>query len=713
MRSSQASPPSSPVTSAASSARATGSDLGQVGAPRAQEGLERRRPAASSRAAATCAAKPLRRSRWRAIASSRPARLREVEVDELARDARVARDRLDRHGAGAVVAHARARRRRGCARGCPRRSRWSPRRHLDTCQSGGVALTRVKAWRTRWRGRAPIHRSTPTARRCPSSCSPPRAARPTGRRSSTAATGPAVPAATLAARIEGVAAGLAALGFAPGDVLALQGAERARRGRAWRSARCARAARSPAIPPGATERGGRAPARDDAGERARLRARAGGRRRCAPAPAASVRERRRARRAPGALPLLELLAGDAPAPALALAPERVALLPCSSGTTGLPKPVMLTHGNLAAGVAQVQRGLALRPRTTRVLAVAPFAHVMGFVGGLAAPLAAGATVVTLPRFELPALLAAVERHRVTVLIVPPPVAAALAADPRVAGHDLVGARARRRRRRAAGARAPGAARRPAARRGDRPGLRDDRDDAGHPVPDRRHRHAAGLGRARSRRAPSCASSIPRPGATPAQAAGELWVRGPQVTPGYLGRPEATAALIDRDGWLRTGDLGFVDADGDVHVVDRLKELIKVDALQVAPAELEALLLAHPRRRRRRRRRPPRRAPRRGPGRGRRAARDARSPTRWSRGWPRASPRTSGSPRSCRADAIPRTPAGKVVRREVLAPRDQLGLGVLPGISPGESVPAFAVVAEAPPAFRRTHLPGGNRWQPEP
>ena len=75
--------------------------------------------------------------------------------------------------------------------------------------------------------------------------------------------------------------------------------------------------------------------------------------------------------------------------------------------------------------------------------------------------------------------------------------------------------------------------------------------------------------------------------------GELWARGPQVMAGYLGRPDATAAVLDRAGWLRTGDLGSVDADGNVFVHDRIKELIKVNAHQVAPAELEALLLTHP------------------------------------------------------------------------------------------------------------------------
>ncbi|MEU5659414.1 AMP-binding protein, partial [Streptomyces sp. NPDC047737] len=75
--------------------------------------------------------------------------------------------------------------------------------------------------------------------------------------------------------------------------------------------------------------------------------------------------------------------------------------------------------------------------------------------------------------------------------------------------------------------------------------------------------------------------------------GEILIRGPQVMKGYLGRPEATAAMIDEDGWLHTGDVGRVDEDGWLYVVDRVKELIKYKGYQVAPADLEALLLTHP------------------------------------------------------------------------------------------------------------------------
>jgi len=75
--------------------------------------------------------------------------------------------------------------------------------------------------------------------------------------------------------------------------------------------------------------------------------------------------------------------------------------------------------------------------------------------------------------------------------------------------------------------------------------------------------------------------------------GELLMRGPQIMKGYLNRPEDTASSIDREGWYHTGDVGYVDADGWFFIVDRTKELIKYKGMQVAPAELEAVLLTHP------------------------------------------------------------------------------------------------------------------------
>jgi acyl-CoA synthetase (AMP-forming)/AMP-acid ligase II len=75
--------------------------------------------------------------------------------------------------------------------------------------------------------------------------------------------------------------------------------------------------------------------------------------------------------------------------------------------------------------------------------------------------------------------------------------------------------------------------------------------------------------------------------------GELWIRGPQIMRGYLNQPEETADCIDSEGWYHTGDVGYVDEDGFFFIVDRVKELIKYKAMQVSPAELEALLVTHP------------------------------------------------------------------------------------------------------------------------
>jgi acyl-CoA synthetase (AMP-forming)/AMP-acid ligase II len=275
-----------------------------------------------------------------------------------------------------------------------------------------------------------------------------------------------------------------------------------------------------------------------------------------------------------------------------IAQESVALLPYSSGTTGRPKGVMLSHRNLAAAVQQVGRMLALAPRDV-VLAVPPFAHVMGWVVTLCAPLAAGATVVTMPRFDFGDALALIERHRVTVLAVPPPVMAALARHPAVAAHDLSslellvsgGAPLGAELQQAVAERLPDAA------IGQGYGLTE--TAVGISGPDRRGGSPPGsvgtLMPSTALRAvdPETLTDV-EPGKP-----GELWVRGPQVMAGYLGAPEATATMLTPDGWLRTGDLGRIDADGQVYVVDRLKELIKVNALQVAPAELEALLITHP------------------------------------------------------------------------------------------------------------------------
>ncbi len=363
-----------------------------------------------------------------------------------------------------------------------------------------------------------------------------------------AATGASLSYATLAERAEGVAATLAARGFGPGDVLALQ------------LPNCAPWA---GIALGAMRLGGAV---------------------TGVSVSATPSEVERQLADAGASLLItaadvgpRLLGGGSPRQ-VDVRPDDLALLPFSSGTSGLPKGVRLTHANLVTAVRQVSRGLRLTPDDV-VVALAPFSHVMGFVITLGRALAAGATLVTVPRFDPRGFLAALERHRVTVVIVPPPVMPLLA---RAEGYDLSavelivcgGAPL------GAGLQTAVAERFPHAVVGQGWGMTE--TTAAGTIPDR----ALGT-------EPGSAGRVMPNAELRVAEDGELLLRGPQTMAGYLNRPEATAELIDADGWVHTGDLGRVDDDGNVFIVDRIKELIKVDALQVAPAELEAILGEHP------------------------------------------------------------------------------------------------------------------------
>jgi acyl-CoA synthetase (AMP-forming)/AMP-acid ligase II len=295
----------------------------------------------------------------------------------------------------------------------------------------------------------------------------------------------------------------------------------------------------------------------------------------------------------GATPILDLLATGAPPPDPGLDPATtVGLLPYSSGTTGLPNGVLLTHANLVTSVRQVGSGLRVGERDV-LLAVPPFSHIMGFLVTLAVPLCAGATVVTVPRFDPGQFLELLERHRVTVLVGAPPMLRVLTGHPLAAAADLGalelvvcgGAPLAADAQRALAARLPGATVAQAW------GLTE--TCVGVSLPDRASGSVPGtVGRVM----PNTELRVVDPDTGrdlgPGQP-GELLARGPQVMAGYLHRPDASAAMVDSEGWLRTGDLGLVDGDGNVVIVDRLKELIKVSGYQVAPAELEALLAGHP------------------------------------------------------------------------------------------------------------------------
>ncbi|MFE9678421.1 4-coumarate--CoA ligase family protein [Streptomyces sp. NPDC006259] len=300
--------------------------------------------------------------------------------------------------------------------------------------------------------------------------------------------------------------------------------------------------------------------------------------------------------APGHRSLIDMLGSAAPEPQVAIDPtEDVAALPYSSGTTGVPKGVMLTHRQIATNLAQLEPAVTAGPGD-RVLAVLPFFHIYGLTALMNAPLRKGATVVVLPRFDLETFLAAIQNHRITGLYVAPPIVLALAKHPAIAQYDLSSLRY------VISAAAPldaGLAAACAARLnlpplGQAYGMTE-LSPGTHVVPldAMREAPAGTVGKLIAGTEMRIVSLDDPDKDLGVGEAGEILIRGPQVMKGYLGRPDATAAMIDRAGWLHTGDVGRVDADGWLFVVDRVKELIKYKGFQVAPAELEALLLTHP------------------------------------------------------------------------------------------------------------------------
>ena len=297
--------------------------------------------------------------------------------------------------------------------------------------------------------------------------------------------------------------------------------------------------------------------------------------------------------APGVTSFEALSTSDARTPRVTFdAGEDLVALPYSSGTTGLCKGVMLTHRNLVANVLQAAEMLRIEEED-RAIALMPFFHIYGMVVVMGLHLSRGATLVTMPKFEMEAFLAHLQTHRITHVCVAPPVIVALAKHPALETLDLTHLRTL----------FSGAAPMDAA-------LQDAcAQKLGCAV-------MQGYGMTEASPVTHATSALPgknRPGtvgelapnteccimdvATGEHAVpgmpGEIWVRGPQVMKGYLGDAAATASTLDAEGWLHTGDIGCVDADGYFTIVDRLKELIKYKGYQVPPAELEALLLTHP------------------------------------------------------------------------------------------------------------------------
>lgn len=275
--------------------------------------------------------------------------------------------------------------------------------------------------------------------------------------------------------------------------------------------------------------------------------------------------------------------------------HHLAALPYSSGTTGLPKGVQLTHENLVMNVLQ-SIDAELISKDDIIFGVLPFFHIYGLTALANLALVSRATLVTQPRFEIESFLAAHEKFGVTFTFIAPPIAVLLAKHPVVDKYDLSTLRAvfsgaatlDEDLAKAVEARLGVHAQQGYGMTETSPvthtnnDLSVNRGSIGKPVANTEHKLVN----------PETLEEIGLPPAGEHSEVGELWVRGPQVMGGYLNRPEQTAETLPGDGWLRTGDLAEQDHEGNVFVVDRLKELIKYKGYQVPPAELEALLLHH-------------------------------------------------------------------------------------------------------------------------
>lgn len=294
-----------------------------------------------------------------------------------------------------------------------------------------------------------------------------------------------------------------------------------------------------------------------------------------------------------------LLGEGRPAPEVAFDPAtHVAVLPYSSGTTGIPKGVMLSHRNLVANVAQCRINIDLR-NTDRVLAVLPFFHIYGMTVLLNLALKQRATLVTMPRFDLVQFLTNIQTYGCTYLYIAPPIAVALAKHPIVDEFDISsvhtvfsGAAP------LDGETAEIAGRRLNARMMQGYGM-SELSPVSHAMPYTRDDiPVSSVGtilpnivcRLVDTETGEDITAIGDDGRT---RPGELWVKGPNVMLGYLNKPEATAETLDADGFLHTGDVAVYHEGGYFSIVDRVKELIKYKGYQIAPAELEALLLGHP------------------------------------------------------------------------------------------------------------------------
>ncbi|KAK7830447.1 4-coumarate--CoA ligase 2 [Quercus suber] len=293
-------------------------------------------------------------------------------------------------------------------------------------------------------------------------------------------------------------------------------------------------------------------------------------------------------------------ANESQIPKVDISPDDVVALPYSSGTTGLPKGVMLTHKGLVTSVAQQVDGenpnLYFHSEDV-ILCVLPLFHIYSLNSVLLCGLRVGAAILIMQKFEIGSLLELIQKHKVSVMPIVPPIVLSISKSPDLHKYDLSSIRMLKSGGAPLGKELEEAVRAkfPNAKFGQGYGM----TEAG-PVLSMCLAFAKEPFEVKSG---ACGTVVrnaemkivdPETGASlPRNQRGEICIRGDQIMKGYVNDPEATARTIDKEGWLHTGDIGLIDDEDELFIVDRLKELIKYKGFQVAPAELEAILLTHP------------------------------------------------------------------------------------------------------------------------
>ncbi|KAJ2482832.1 hypothetical protein IWW56_000840 [Coemansia sp. RSA 2131] len=266
----------------------------------------------------------------------------------------------------------------------------------------------------------------------------------------------------------------------------------------------------------------------------------------------------------------------------------------SSGTTGKPKGVILTHANMIANAMQInglkQLDVATTPCET-YLGLAPFCHAYGLSYVLHSSVSLGGRIIVMRKYSFDLFLRAIQQHRITFGYLVPPIVCALSKDPRVAQYDLSSMHT---------ILSGGAALSPTLIETTEERLKGVCVVQGYGMSEMSpaitmlstvHKNAASVGIL----LPNCQAKIIDSEGTEVgpNTHGELCFRGPNVMPSYYNNPQATRDIFDDDGFLHTGDIGYIDVAGFFYITDRKKEIIKYKGFQVAPSELEGLLAEHP------------------------------------------------------------------------------------------------------------------------